>query len=208
MNKNSNSRAAPPPGKGGSSMLAAVLVGMVLGLALAGAVAWYILNRPSPFVNHVPHEAVKLAPDIVKPAPVPAAKTAPESASALEAASGVASGVSESKPRFEFYKVLTDKPDAATPAQATAKPVNKPVAKDKETYFLQAGAFSNADDADKLKAKLAMLGMEASVQATRLPDKTVWHRVRLGPYKSAEEMNKASAILKQNGLSATPARAQ
>jgi len=209
MSKNSNSRASPPS-KGGSSMLAAVLVGMVLGLALAGGVAWYILNRPSPYVNNAPHETVKLEPDIVKPAPAPVAKVVPEEASAAAAASGVASGaasaVGEGKPRFEFYKVLTDKPDAAVSAKATAKPADKTVAK--ETYFLQAGAFANADDADKLKAKLAMLGMEASVQAATLPDKAVWHRVRLGPYKSKDEMNKVSAELKQNGVSATPMRAQ
>lgn len=207
MSKNSSSRAAPPR-KGGSSMFAAVLVGMVLGLALAGGVAWYILKRPSPFVNNAPHEAVKLEPDLVKPAPAPVAKAAPEATSAVAAASSVASGVGEGKPRFEFYKVLTDKPDAAVPAKAAAKPAEKAPAKEKETYFLQAGAFTNAGDADKLKAKLAMLGMEASVQDATLPDKAVWHRVRLGPYKSTDEMNKAAAILKQNGVSATPMRTQ
>ncbi len=207
MNKNSNSRTAPPR-KGGSSLLAAVLVGMVLGLALAGGVAWYILKRPSPFVNNAPHETVKLEPDPVKLAPAPAPKAVAEAGLAEVAASGVASAVGESKPRFEFYKVLTDKPDATGPAKAAAKPADKALAKEKGTYFLQAGAFANADDADKLKAKLAMLGLEVSVQAATLPDKAVWHRVRLGPYKSTDEMNKASAVLKQNGVSATPMRAQ
>jgi len=198
MNKNSNSRAAPPS-KGGS-MLAAVLVGMVLGLALAGGVAWYILQRPSPYVNNAPHESVRLAPDPVKPAPAPVAKAAPDAAGA--------SAVGDSKPRFEFYKVLTDKSDAAAvaPAPAVAKPTAKAAAKD--NFFLQAGAFASADDAERLKAKLAMLGMEASVQAATLPDKTVWHRVRLGPYGSAQEVNKASELLKQNGVNATPMRAQ
>ena len=204
MSKNSNSRTAPPPPRKGGSMAAAVLVGMVLGLSLAGGVAWYILKRPNPFVNNAPHEAVKLTPDPVKPAPVPVAKVVPDAASAVAAASGVG----ENKPRFEFYKVLTDKPDAAVPAQTAPKLANKVAVKEKETFFLQAGAFANSDDADKLKAKLAMLGMEASVQAATLPDKTVWHRVRLGPYKSADEMGKASAVLKQNGVSATPMRAQ
>ena len=182
-------------------MMAAVLVGMVLGLVLAGGVAWYILKGPSPFVNNAPHETVQLAPDPVKPAPAPVVKAAPEAVPAAEAASGAAEG----KPRFEFYKVLTDKPDAAASARV-AKPAEKAAVK--ETFYLQAGAFSSADDADKLKAKLAMLGMEATVQAATLPDKAVWHRVRLGPYKSADEMNKASAVLKQNGVNATPMRAQ
>ena len=206
MSKNSNSRAAPS-GKGGS-LLAAVLVGMVLGLALAGGVAWYILNRPSPFVNNTPHEAVKLEPDLVKPTPPPVVKALPESVSAVASVSGVASSVGESKPRFEFYKVLTDKPDATLPSKPAAKSTDKAAAKEKESYFLQAGAFSNADDADKMKARLAMLGIEASVHAATLPDKTVWHRVRLGPYNSTDEMNKISALLKQNGVSTTPMRTQ
>lgn len=195
MSKNNGPRSVAPPRKG-SSLLAGILVGMVLGLLVAGGIAWYILKTPSQFVNNVPHEAVRLARDPVKPAP---AKAAPETAEP-------ASGVEDAKPRFEFYKVLTDKQDASAPAKATPKVADKPVAK--EAYFLQAGAFAEADDADKLKAKLAMLGMEASVQAATLPDKTVWHRVRLGPYKSVDEMNKVSAELKQNGVNATPMRAQ
>jgi cell division protein FtsN len=205
MSKNGNSRAAP--GKG-MSLLAALLIGMVLGLAVAGGVAWYILKTPSPFVNTEPREQVKLEPDEPRPAKVlPASQ--PEAVSAVaDAATAPASGAADAKPRFEFYKVLTDKPDAmtATPAQTAAKPDGK--ADKKEAYFLQAGAFASADDADRLKAKLAMLGVEASVQAATLPDKTVWHRVRLGPYTSQEEMNKTVMMLKQNGVTATPMRTQ
>jgi len=205
MQKNSNSRSAPPPSKS-SSLLAGILLGMVVGLLIAGGLAWYILKTPSSFVDKVPHESVKLAPDVVKPAPV--VKAAPEQVSAVTAASGVAaaSAVDDGKPRFEFYKVLTDKQDATAPAAAGAKPADK--ASGKEVYFLQAGAFNNPADADKLKAKLAMLGIEANVQTATLPDKVVWHRVRLGPYKSADEMNKAAALLKQNGVNTTPTHPQ
>jgi len=205
MQKNSNSRSAPPPSKS-SSLLAGILLGMVVGLLIAGGLAWYILKTPSSFVDKVPHESVKLAPDVVKPAPV--VKAAPEQVSAVTAASGVAaaSAVDDGKPRFEFYKVLTDKQDATAPAAAGAKPADK--ASGKEIYFLQAGAFNNPADADKLKAKLAMLGIEANVQTATLPDKVVWHRVRLGPYKSADEMNKAAALLKQNGVNTTPTHPQ
>jgi len=208
MAKNSSNRSAPP--RKGSSLLVGIMVGMVFGLAIAAGVAWYILKTPNPFVNKEPREAVRLTPDAVKPAPAPASEAA------------AASGVGESKPRFEFYKVLTDKQDATvpvqkgsdkpaateskpTPAQAV-QPAEKAAAK--ETYFLQAGAFSNADDADKLKARLAMLGMEASIQTVTIPDKGVWHRVRLGPYKGTDEMNKTLAELKQNGVEATPTKAQ
>lgn len=204
MAKNSSTRSAPP--RKGSSLLVGIIVGMVVGLAIAAGVAWYILKTPNPFVSKESREAVR--PSAAKPALMPASEVA------------AASGVGEGRPRFEFYKVLTDKQDAAVPVQqkgsdkpvaaesksASAKPVEKTAAN--ETYFLQAGAFSNADDADKLKARLAMLGMEASIQTVTIPDKGVWHRVRLGPYKGAEEMNKTLAALKQNGVEATPMKAQ
>ena len=206
MARNSSNRSAPP--RKGSSLLIGIVVGMVVGLSIAAGVAWYILRTPNPFAGKEPHETVRLAPDAAKPAPASAAKPAPALASEAAAASGVA----ENKPRFEFYKVLTDKQDAAVSVQkGSTKPAATQAAEKaaaKETYFLQAGAFTNADDADKLKAKLAMLGMEASVQTATIPDKGVWHRVRLGPYKSMDEMNKTLAALKQNGINATQTKTQ
>ena len=71
-------------------------------------------------------------------------------------------------------------------------------------YLLQVGSFPNAVDADNLKARLAMLGLEASVQVAEVPDKGVWHRVHMGPYASREEVKNVQLILKQNGISATP----
>jgi len=208
MSKNSNTRSAAP--RQGSSLLTGILVGIVVGLVIAGGVAWYILKTPSSFVTNVPHESAKLAADSEKQIPGSSAATVHALTSPA-----AASGVDEGKPRFEFYKVLTDKQDATVLIQKSsdnmATTANKPGsaqsvgnATAKETYFLQAGSFSNADDADKLKAKLAMLGIEVSVQIVTIPDKGVWHRVHVGPYKGREEMNNALAVLKQNGVSATP----
>ena len=73
---------------------------------------------------------------------------------------------------------------------------------------MQAGSFAKADDADKIKAKLALLGIEASTQTATIPDKGVWYRVRLGPYKNADEMNRVRSFLKQNGVDSTPMRSQ
>ncbi|TXT23975.1 MAG: sporulation domain-containing protein [Gallionellaceae bacterium] len=197
MSKNGSSRSSAP-GKGGSLLLG-ILIGMVLGMAVAVAVAWYLLKAPNLLAGKDAREAAQPAPEAAKPVP---AKT-----SAVPGAPLAASGVAEGKPRFEFYKVLTDKQDAAPPPLKDGGKVEaRAVAK--ESYMVQAGAFSSADDADKLKAKLAMLGMEANVQAVTLPDKGVVHRVRLGPYKSADEMNKTLVMLKQNGVNATPIRAQ
>jgi cell division protein FtsN len=208
MSRNTGNKSSAPR-KNGNPLLTGVLVGMVIGVGMAAGLAWYIMKSPSPFVQKEPVVA-KPPADIAKP-------VAPAGASAPSAQSpAAASGVVEGKPRFEFYKVLTDKQDATVTAPAKpadkpqpAKPQtadNKPAAN--EPYFLQAGSFSNAGDAEKLKARLALLGIEASTQTATIPDKGVWHRVRLGPYKNVEEMNQARSLLKQNGVDATPMRVQ
>ncbi len=198
-------------GKNGS-LVAGILIGMVLGLAIAGGVAYYIMKQPHPFQSREQqHEAT---PEPQKPA-APAVQAVAPAAAPAPAPARAASAVGETKPRFEFYKVLTDKPEEPISAPKASKPASAPkeVAKPQaavqapalnEARFLQAGSFSNADDADKLKAKLALLGMEASVQTVTLPEKGVWHRVRLGPYNTAEGMSRARDTLKQNGVDATP----
>ncbi len=187
-------------------VVAGVFIGMVLGIAAAGGVAWYVLEKkPTAFINK----------DQAKPAPQAAA---PVSIPPLEPVSATvaASGVGEAKQHFEFYKVLTDKSDTARKTTNTAAPKGPvaanvqpapPAATSKEMYYLQAGSFQNAGDAEKLKARLAISGFEASVQTVAIPDKGEWHRVRLGPFNSSEA-GKTIAALKQNGIAATQLHAQ
>lgn len=203
MSRNTGNKSAAPR-KSGNPLLTGILVGMVIGVAMAAGLAWYIMKSPSPFVQKEPANA--------KP-PVEIAKQKAPAGTAVPNAPAAASGVVDGKPRFEFYKVLTDKQDAAVPAKPADKPQPAKAAESKpaaanEPYFLQAGSFSNADDAEKLKARLALLGIEASTQTATIPDKGVWHRVRMGPYKNTDEMNRARNLLKQNGVDATPMRAQ
>lgn len=189
-----------------SSLILGILIGMVLGLAIAGGVAWHIAKQPSPFLNKEGRDV--LPADQANPA-APATQAAP-----APGATG-----SDGKPRFEFYKILTDK-DSATPRGAgtsTATVPNisiQPSTQSKTpalgiSYFLQAGSFSTASDADKLKAKLAMLGMEASVQTADVAGKGTRYRVRLGPYRNASELSQANNTLKENGINdAAQVRAQ
>ena len=96
----------------------------------------------------------------------------------------------------------------AAPAAPAAPAVTiAPVADAKpapvEIFFLQVGAFQKAADADNLKAKLALTGLETSVQEVSIPEKGTMHRVRVGPFRSPEEMNKARTLLSQNGVQGT-----
>jgi len=202
---NSNKSAAPR--RGANSLWTGMLVGMVIGVGMAAGVAWYLMKSPSPFTNKEKQVAAKPQPDSTKPAVSAATGAAAEKSAAT----------GDGKPRFEFYKVLTDKTDAT--AVAPTKPADKshparPQSADSkpaavnEPQILQAGSFSSVSDAENLKAKLALLGVEANIQTATVPDKGVWYRVRLGPYKNADEMNHARGFLKQNGVDSTPMRAQ
>lgn len=180
-------------------MGAALIIGIVLGVTMAGLVAWYVLQKnPAEFTNKEAREAPKVMPPVVVPASTPVA------------ASSVAT-----TPKFEFYKELPDKPEGSAskpavnkaPAPAVNPPAKAPV--DGALYFVQAGSFQSADDAEKLKAKLALSGLEASVNKADVAGKGVFYRVRLGPYKGLVEANAAIANLKQNGIdNATALHAQ
>jgi cell division protein FtsN len=67
-------------------------------------------------------------------------------------------------------------------------------------YYLQAGAFQKSSDADNLKARLALAGLEAQIQTATLPDKTVWHRVRLGPFRHPDAMIQTRSVLRENKI--------
>ena len=180
-------RPEPAERGSGGQLLMGILIGLVLGLGIALGVAWYINKMPNPFVTRVP--PTKLEP--VKPVSPPVAKAESQSPRAPDA-----------KPRFDFYKILPGTEESVTVDQAKGAK-KESTASARETFFLQAGAFQNPRDADNLRARLALLGIEARIQTATLPDKGVWHRVRVGPYTSVEELGRTRDALKQNGVETT-----
>jgi cell division protein FtsN len=93
-------------------------------------------------------------------------------------------------PKYEFYQTLPEGQAGSAPA-ATATATT--------AYFLQAGAFGNAADAEEMKARLALLGFEAKTLTTQ-EGETLLHKVRIGPYKSLDELNTVRARLTQGGV--------
>jgi cell division protein FtsN len=64
------------------------------------------------------------------------------------------------------------------------------------------GAFATEEDADNMKAKLALLGFEAQVQTATIPNKGILHRVRVGPLDNLDQINKSKTELSSNGFKA------
>ncbi len=66
-------------------------------------------------------------------------------------------------------------------------------------YLLQAGAFQASGQAEELKARIALLGLGARVEAADIQGKTVY-RVRMGPYGTASDLADAKRKLANGGL--------
>lgn len=100
-------------------------------------------------------------------------------------------------------------PAASTPAPAaTPQSTNKAAAaNDPFTYFVQAGAFKSATDADAQKAKLSMMGIEAKVSEREQAGRAIF-RVRSGPFDDKDQAEKIKARLDANGMDAALVRVQ
>jgi cell division protein FtsN len=68
-------------------------------------------------------------------------------------------------------------------------------------YILQVGSFRNKQDAEKLKASVALLGLEASINQVTI-DRERWHRVRIGPVDNRRELNHNISLLQRNNINA------
>ncbi|WP_246542726.1 SPOR domain-containing protein [Paludibacterium yongneupense] len=103
--------------------------------------------------------------------------------------------------RFDFYKILPGQVDPvpSTDSSNQAEPSAASVSK---KAWLQLGAFQNQDDADNLKAKLALLGIEAKIQSLTIQGKGMVHRVRVGPLLRQEDVDRLRLQLRQNGINA------
>ncbi len=126
---------------------------------------------------------------------------------------GTAETATKKEQKFNFYTILPELevliPESETrPPERPAKTKNKSITtkntNKKHTgkqYVLQAGSFQNLNDAEKLKANLAFLGLAANIQHVTI-NKQAWHRVKTGPYRNKQQLYKNQKLLKQNGIHA------
>lgn len=201
-------------------LLLGMIIGLLMGIVISLGVALWLNRLSNPFVEKGrPVEPVsKMAP--VQPPPPPEAARNAEQAAKAKSPAPEKGGKAE-RPRFEFYQILPGekevteqdaKPSRGAPpappvaSSAAPKPGSSPASPKPhsgDSYWLQAGAFSDEREADNLKARIALTGLEAAVRPVAIPDKGTLYRVRLGPYQSLEDANRIKSSLSQNGVGAT-----
>lgn len=213
------------------NFLPGVIVGFLLGVAIALAVALFVTRSPVPFVNKVPtHTAEQDAAEEARNrnwdpnAPIqgrnPARPHPPETAAAPVPGEPAAS-------RSETAPAGTPAPErAASAAERNAervagnnsverdpaailadKPASASAADANLIYFVQTGAFARAEEAEQQRARLAMLGLTARVTEREQTGRTVY-RVRLGPFNAREEAEATRERIAGNGLEAALVRVQ
>lgn len=166
--------------------LLGLVIGVVVGLAIALAAAIYITHAPLPFVNKVqrpaPHVSLG-APGTPLPDP--------------------------NKPMYGAPKgqATPTAPIAAAPAVPTPPaPAKEAAADDGNTRFLlQVGAFRSPGEADTMRARLALLGLDARIFPIDQGGETLF-RVRLGPYGQLDEINRTRRLLAENNIDAQVVR--
>ena len=156
-------------------------IGLAAGLCVAGIVyvADHRASEPAPAERPVPRHPVASAgagTDADAPAIAPEGK-------------------------YDFYQMLP-KFEVVVPEKergtrvAPAAPIDRP-----GVYFLQAGSYRDITVAERIRAQLGKLGIEATVQRVAV-DADVWHRVRIGPIRELAQLNKLRAQLRQSDLDA------
>jgi len=129
----------------------------------------------------------------------PAAAAAARKTSKPARQSATESRAAEVAGRFEFYDLLPDGEVDVPEQPATVRPAAPPPVSVPGAYVVQAGAFPSLAAADKVKSRLAVLGVASEIQ-TADANGAVFHRVRIGPIENLEELNRLRARLRQNGI--------
>lgn len=107
------------------------------------------------------------------------------------------------KPRFDFYKLLQDS-EQIVPATETVNDAEKSSARSESNieYILQVGSFPNQPEADKLRAQLILLNLDAHIESVEIHKGEIWHRVVVGPFDSQEKLATARSSLVANQYTA------
>ncbi len=148
-----------------------LVIGLVAGLAIG--LALYLFDPRDP-----------------RPADASAAGGPPaEPASATDAAE-------EPADRYDFYQMLPNF-EVVVPEREVVVPRDAPeAAENKGAYVLQAGSYRKFEDADRVRAQLALQGIESNVQRVAI-DNDTWHRVRIGPITEPAELERVRTRLKE-----------
>ena len=106
------------------------------------------------------------------------------------------------RPKFDFYTVLKEREVVIPDEELRVQSQQPQLAEEPNTrYWLQVGSFPKPEDADGLKARLALMGVKVQIAPVTI-NGTTWHRVRTGPYATAKTLEEAKRALQADNVEA------
>lgn len=105
------------------------------------------------------------------------------------------------QPRFDFYQLLKESEVVVKP-EPIPDDITRRAQREIESveYILQVGSFKNSADADRLRAQLLLLNLDARVETVKVRNAETWHRVLVGPFRNQTSMAKARTTLADNQM--------
>jgi cell division protein FtsN len=98
---------------------------------------------------------------------------------------------------YDFYSSLPKFEVVVPEKEKDVRPDTRAVPETRRgTYVLQAGSYKNFADADRVRAKLALQGVESKVQKVSV-DNDTWHRIRIGPISDLDQLNRLRTALRK-----------
>ena len=104
------------------------------------------------------------------------------------------------EPKFDFFKILPNREINISEWIADNQEKDKSLTDDTNVYVFQVGSFKDYESADQVKARLALIGIQADIQRVVINGQDSRHRVRIGPFKDPEVLKDVSRRLNSNGL--------
>lgn len=103
-------------------------------------------------------------------------------------------------PQYVFYRVLSEEEVIIDDHEIKTRSREERLGKNKTSkYLIQAGSFREIAEADKLKARLTLLGFQPRIEKAKVKN-TVWNRIRMGPYTHPSKVASEKKRLKDNGI--------
>lgn len=104
------------------------------------------------------------------------------------------------EPRFDFYTILPETEIVVPDYEINTRSREEQFGKAKTSkYIIQAGSFRDFSEADKLRAQLALMGIESRVEKAKVGN-VIWNRVKMGPYTRSSSVSVIKNRLKSNGI--------
>jgi cell division protein FtsN len=97
-------------------------------------------------------------------------------------------------PKYTFYDLLEDK-QVIIPEEELKRPENKVSMQ----YIMPCASFSQQENAEALKAKIALLGFESKIEPVKWKEKQLY-RVQLGPFASKRQAESIRHRLQENDI--------